>query len=169
MTFKYSIQNFLLFVAVFLLQVMVFNNVNVYGLGFPMVYVLIILLIPVLQPAWFVLLVSFLIGLSMDFFTDTGGLHAAAATLMAFARIFVLQRMEPQAGYSKDDRPGLLNFRMNWLAVYFGMLIAIHHLFYFILEEGSLYRLVDIVLKTAVSSALTLILILVLNIFLFRR
>ena len=169
MTFKYSIQNLLLFITVFLLQIMVFNNVNVYGVGFPMIYIMIILLLPVLQPAWMILIVSFLTGLSVDFFSDTGGIHAAATTLMGFSRIFLLNRMEPQSGYTKDDRPGLTSFRINWLVFYFVILISIHHLFYFFLEEGGISRMLEILMKTMVSSLLSVIMILILNIFLFRR
>jgi hypothetical protein len=169
MTFKYSLQNLLLFLAVFLLQVMVFNNVNVYGVGFPMIYVMIVLLLPVMQPPWLVLLVSFFTGLSLDFFCDTGGIHAAATTLMGFARTFTLNRLEPQAGYNKEDRPGLASFRIQWVLLYLSILVLLHHFTYFLVEEGSLVRFGVILLKTLVSSVLSILLIIVLNVFLFRR
>lgn len=169
MTLKYSTRNFILFVSVFLLQVMVFNNVDVYGFGFPMIYIMAIFMLPVVQPPWFVLIVSFQVGLSMDFFSDTGGLHAASTTLMGFGRMFVLNRLEPQAGYTKENRPGLSDFRIQWVVVYMSLLTLVHHFGYFLIEEGNLARIGVVILKTVVSGLLSLFIMLVLNIFLFRK
>jgi len=169
MTLKYSISNFVLFLVAFLLQVMVFNNVDVYGLGFPMIYILPILFMPVLQPAWLVLTAAFLCGLSVDFFTDSGGMHAAATTFMAFSRIFVLNRMAPQAGYVKEDSPGIRRFGPQWVIIYLLLLVLLHHFFYFILEDGGFGRFVHVLLKTIVSGLLSVFLMMIMNLFIFRR
>ncbi len=168
MIFKYSLSNTLLFIVVFLLQVFVFNNVSVYNVGFPMIYPIVILLIPVLQPAYWVMLAAFLTGLSIDFFTNTGGLHAAALSFMAFSRIFVLNKMEPQGNYSKEDRPSLMKFGPRWTIIYFTILLLIHHFFYFLIEESSIRHIGEVVLKTFCSGLLSLILVIAFNAFIFR-
>lgn len=106
MTFRYSISNTLIFLLTFLLQVFVLLQVDVFGVGFPMIYFMAVLFMPVKQPAWWVLPLAFLCGFSVDFFTDTGGMHAAATVFTAFVRLFLLNRIEPQNGYAADDAPG---------------------------------------------------------------
>lgn len=169
MIFKYTLNNFLLFIVVFVLQVFALNNVTVYNLGFPMIYPLVILLLPIRQPLYIVLLVSFLTGLSIDFFTNTGGLHAAALTLMGFSRIFVLNKLEPQAEYGNEDCPGFRKYGPRWMFLYFSILILIHHFAYFFVEESSIFNIGEILLKTLVSSLLSFILMMVMNTLIFRR
>lgn len=169
MTFKFTISNIILLISVLLVQVLVFNNVNVYGVGFPMIYPMVILLIPVKQPAWWILPAAFLTGMSVDFFADTGGLHAAATTLLAFARIFTLNRMEPQSGYGAEDSPGMGRFGIQWMAIYCLVLLGLHHFTYFFLEAGGFHRFGLTLLKTFCSAALSTIFVLVLNAFIFRR
>lgn len=169
MIIKYAIRNLLLFAVTFLLQVAVLDNVQVYGMGFPMIYFMVILFLPIRQPAYVVLPMAFLAGLSMDFFANTGGLHAGATTLLGFARFFVLNRLEPQAGYEKEDVPGIYRFRATWTLSFLLILVGIHHLFYFVLEEGNLLHMGEILLKTVVSGLLSVILILLFNLFFFRR
>ncbi len=169
MILKYAIRNLLLFGVTFLIQVAVLDNVQVYGLGFPMIYFMVVLFLPIRQPAYVVLPLAFLAGLSMDFFANTGGLHAGATTLLGFARFFVLNGLEPQAGYEKEDIPGVYRFRATWMVSFLLILVTLHHLFYFILEEGNLLHIGEILLKTIVSAVLSIILILLFNLFLFRR
>ncbi|MEZ5009241.1 MAG: hypothetical protein R2728_14265 [Chitinophagales bacterium] len=168
MTFKYTLNNFIVLLTVLLLQILVFNNVNVYNVGFPMIYPLVILLLPVKQPAYWVLLAAFLTGLVLDFFTNTGGLHAASLTTMAFTRIFVINKLEPQANYGKEDRPGLAKFGWRWALIYFSILILVHHFFYFFVEESSFKHFGEVLLKTGVSTILSFILMIALNAFIFR-
>ncbi|MCB0501107.1 MAG: rod shape-determining protein MreD [Bacteroidetes bacterium] len=168
MTFKYTLNNLLVLIVVLLLQIFVFNNVNVYNLGFPMIYPLVILLIPVKQPAYWVMLAAFFTGLILDFFTNSGGLHAASLTAMAFARILVINKLEPQANYGKDDRPGIVKFGLQWTVIYFSILILVHHFFYFLVEESSVRHFGEVLLKTGISGILSFILMIALNAFIFR-
>ena len=169
MTVRYSLGNFLIFIVVLVLQVFVLNNVSVYNTGFPMIYPIVILLIPVTQPIWLVLILCFLTGLSVDFLEDSGGLHAAATTFMGFARIFVLNRLEPQAGYTKEDRPSLSKFGPRWFVLYYLILILCHHFSYYLIEEGNLYHMGIVVLKGLISTILSFILMFAINIFVIRR
>lgn len=168
MIVKYSIQNLLVFVTVTLLQLLVFNNVNVFNLGFPMIYPLTILLIPIAQPIYLVLPLAFLAGLSIDFFTDTGGIHAAALTALAFARIFALNRLEPQAEYTKEDRPGYYRFGPRWIVSYLLILLLVHNFVYFFIEESAIRNIVEVLMKTSVSTLISFVLVFALNLFIFR-
>src|ERR1700739_3319163 len=74
------------FIILVLLQVLIVKNINLgrYFIFFP--YVLFILLLPFNTPKPLVLFASFVLGLCIDAFYNTQGMHASACVLMAFAR-----------------------------------------------------------------------------------
>jgi hypothetical protein len=154
---------------VFALQILALNNVNVFNVGFPMLYPMIVILLPIRQPVFVILMAAFCTGLSIDFFTNTGGLHAAALTFMGFVRISILNKLEPQAEYGKEDTPGLRKFGWRWMLIYTALLIFAHHFTFFLIEESSLAHIGEIILKTIVSSILSFILMLSVNTLIFRR
>ena len=116
-----------------------------------------------------VLLAAFFTGLSVDFFADTGGLHAAATTLLGFIRIFVLNKLEPQSEYGNEDAPGFRKLGAQWFFTYSIILITVHHFFFFLVEESSFVNIGEILLKTIVSAPLSFILIIAINTLIFRR
>ena len=70
---------FLLFLA---MQILVFNHVQVFGYGIPMICIYPILRIPLGTPRWVILLASFITGLVADIFSNTPGMYAATLTLV---------------------------------------------------------------------------------------
>src|SRR6478609_515542 len=62
----------------------------------PYIYPLFILLLPFATPVWFLLIAGFAMGVTVDMFMDTGGMHAAACVLMAFLRTIVLESLLPK-------------------------------------------------------------------------
>src|SRR5690606_11840263 len=85
-----SIHSLRFFVLVFV-QVMLFNHINFYGYINPYPYILLIALFPVKNNRMAIITLSFLLGLSVDFFLDTGGIHAAACVFIAYIRPVLLK------------------------------------------------------------------------------
>ncbi|WP_445456754.1 rod shape-determining protein MreD [Flavobacterium sp. HNIBRBA15423] len=81
-----NILNIIRFVLLIFLQVILFNNINMYGYANPYPYVLFILLFPVNGNKNILLISSFLLGLIIDMFSNSGGIHAMACTVLAFIR-----------------------------------------------------------------------------------
>ena len=79
------------FVGLVLLQVIVCNNINFLGYINPNIYVLFILLYPVANNRLLFIFLSFLLGLSVDMFLDSGGTHAAASVTIAYIRPLFLK------------------------------------------------------------------------------
>lgn len=75
---KYAI----MFVSLVLVQVLILNNIQFSGFVNPYVYVLFILLLPFTIPGYLLLGLSFLMGISIDIFSNTLGLHAAASVFL---------------------------------------------------------------------------------------
>ena len=76
-------RNIIRFVILVLLQVLVLDNIQISGHIVPHFYVLFILLMPFETPNWLLLLTAFALGLSVDMFNHTLGMHAAATVFMA--------------------------------------------------------------------------------------
>ncbi len=65
------------FVALVLAQDFIFNKIDLFSFINPYIYVLFILLYPVISNQTQFLFISFLLGLTLDVFGDSGGIHAA--------------------------------------------------------------------------------------------
>lgn len=70
------------FVSLMLLQVLVFNHVHIFGYATPMPYIYFLLILPSDTPRWLYVLLGFLLGLSIDLFTNTPGLASGSMTLL---------------------------------------------------------------------------------------
>lgn len=157
-----------MFVVLVLLQVLVFNQVQLAGFLNPYIYVLFILLLPVSMPQYQVLLFSFLIGMSVDWFSNTLGLHAASSVLMGFMRLPVMnlvsQRESDQVNY-----PGLHQTGWRWFLLYASILVVIHHFFLFFTEVFSFAGFFRTLLRSVASSAFTTGILVISQFLVFRE
>lgn len=157
-----------MFVVLVLLQVLVFNQVQLTGFLNPYIYVLFILLLPVSMPQYQVLLFSFMIGISVDWFSNTLGLHAASSVLMGFMRLPVMnlvsQRESDQVNY-----PGLHQTGWRWFLLYASILVIIHHFFLFFTEVFSFAGFFRTLLRSVASSAFTIGILVISQILVFRE
>ena len=128
------IRNSIRFIVLVLLQVLIVQNIRLgaYIILFP--YVLFVLLLPFETPKLVVLFSSFFIGLVIDMFYDTAGMHAAACTMIGFARYYILKLLSPREGYDPGLIPNVDSMGSVWFVTYSALIIFIHHLFFFYLE-----------------------------------
>jgi len=117
-----------------LLQVLIIQNINLTGYMILLPYVMVILILPFETNKLIVLLASFLLGVFVDYFYDSSGLHAAACTAMGFSRHYVLKYIAPRDGYDIGVKPTVEDMGLEWFLRYAGTLILIHHFFLFYLE-----------------------------------
>lgn len=157
------------FVMLVLLQVLVLNNLQLPGVFNPYIYPLFLLLLPLRMPLWLLLLLGFLSGLTLDLFSNTMGMHAAASVLLCFMRPQVLKLIEPSGGYEQTDKPTLSHMGFRWFATYAAILVVIHHLFFFFLETLEFGQVGFMLLKIILSTALSLLLIFLIEFFFISR
>ena len=122
-------------------------------------YVLFILMLPFPTPKWLILMLAFLLGLGVDMFSDTGGLHAAASVAMAFLRQPVLSLFAPRDGYDIGQSPTIQQFGFNWFFSYAGILIFIHHFILFFLEVFRFSDFFSTLFRVFLSSLFSLTLV----------
>lgn len=150
------LSNIIRFIALLLFQVLVLHNLNLGAFIYPAFYVYFILLLPFETRGWVLLISAFLMGLSVDFFTNTIGLNAAASVLMAFFRPAVIQLLTANKSYEPGMVPGIRDTGISWFFAYSLLLIVVHHAMLFFLEAFGFHDLNQTMIRIAYSSGVTL-------------
>lgn len=144
------------FVFLLLLQVLIFNNINLFGFINPFPYVLFIILFPVNANKNALLVASFALGLLLDVFLNSGGVHATACVVLAFVRPYLFKL---SFGLSYEYQTVRLNDVLTPERFSFLLFsILIHHFVLFVLEIFSVDFILRIGINTLASAALTLLL-----------
>lgn len=154
------VNNFMRFLVLVLLQVLVLNEPLLGVYMHIYLYVLFILLLPFETPGWAILPLCFLLGLCVDISLSTAGLHASAATSMGFARPTVLRILKPREGYDINASPTLFTMGFNWFISYSLILVFLHHTWFFFLESFHFHDAIFIFMKIFASLLLNVFLIL---------
>ncbi|MCK5857309.1 MAG: rod shape-determining protein MreD [Bacteroidales bacterium] len=160
---KIIIINSLRFILLILLQVLVLNNVNLGGYINPYVYVMFVLLLPFETPKWLLLLSAFLIGLSIDLFMGSMGMHAAATTFMAFLRPSVSRIIHSRREYEPSIKPGINDLGIKWFLSYTLLLVFAHHTLLFFIEAFRFEEFFSILNRIFLSTIVSSLLIILLN------
>ncbi|MFQ3173214.1 MAG: rod shape-determining protein MreD [Flavobacterium sp.] len=151
-TLLVNISRFILLLAV---QIVIFNNMNFLGYIIPLPYILFIILYPVNGNRSGLLLASFLLGLTMDFFSNSGGIHATACLVLAYARPTLFKF---SFGISYEYQTIKLNDVLTPERFSFILMsVVIHHVILFILEAFQISFFWDILLRTVLSTVFTII------------
>ena len=163
------IKNILRFFLLVLVQVLIIKNIELGRFINPFLYVLFILLLPFNTPNWLALIISFLLGLTVDMFYDTMGMHAAACAFMAYSRSGVLKLFSPRDGYEFETQPTIQYLGVPWFLSYAGILIFLHHFVLFFIEVFRFSEFFSTFFRILLSSFFTLLLVVVTQFFFYRR
>jgi len=145
------------FIVLVLVQVMLCNHINFYGFINPYIYLIFILLLPFTGNRAIILISSFFIGLTIDFFSDSGGIHAAASVLIAYLRPAFLKF---SFGVSYEHN----NIKLSKTNIaerisYILLMVFTHHLVLFSLEYFSVEHILLILKSTLFTSVFSSLLI----------
>ena len=149
------------FTLLVFLQVFILNNIQFSGYINPYIYILFILVLPFETPNWALLIIAFLLGLTIDIFSSTIGMHCSATVLMAFMRPYILKVMSPRDGYESETSPQLKHYCTAWFIKYSAILIFIHHFVLFYVEVFRFSSFFTTFVRVVLSSIFTIILVLI--------
>jgi hypothetical protein len=157
------------FLGVFLLQVFVLNAIEPgYGIHI-MVYPFFIAILPFSYNVFSILTLSFLLGFTIDVFSNTFGLHASAALTMALLRPTLYKYFSPRDGYDNLKQPTTLDLGFRWHTMTFGTLLLVHHLWFFSIESFRIDEILIILKKTFLSGSITFVLCLIIQYIFFKQ
>lgn len=162
-------RNIIRFFLLVLVQVLIIKNIELGRFINPFIYVLFIIVLPFETPKWLLLVSGFILGISIDMFYDTSGMHAAASVLMAYARPGILKLFSPRDGYESGTQPTIQYLGVPWFLSYAGILILLHHLILFYIEIFRLNEFFSTFFRVIVSSIFTLILIVISQYLFYRK
>ena len=158
--------NSLRFIFLVFLQVLILNNINFLGYVNPYVYIYFILMFPLDGNKALLIFLSFLLGLSVDIFEDSGGVHAAACVVIAYLRPLALKfsfGVSYEYNTVKIKKADPLE-RLTYIVV----LVLIHHFTLFAMEILSFNHIL-LLLKSTLFSGIFTILLILCSLILFSR
>ncbi len=153
---------FRFFVLVFV-QVLIIKNIEVGRFINPFIYVLFIVILPFETPKWVLLFSAFILGITIDMFYDTAGMHAAACVFMAYIRPGLLKLFSPREGYEFGTQPTVQYLGGPWFLSYAGILIVLHHFVLFYIEMFRFSEFFSTFFRAIISSIFTLLLVILIQ------
>jgi cell shape-determining protein MreD len=157
------IRNIFRFLILVLVQVLVIKNIEVGRFINPFVYVLFIIILPFETPKWVLIFSAFVLGITVDMFYDTAGMHAAACVFMAYVRPGLLKLFSPREGYEFGTQPTVQYLGVPWFLSYAGILIVLHHFALFYIEMFRFSEFFSTFFRVIVSSIFTLVLVILIQ------
>ena len=142
------------FVLLLTAQVLIFNRIDLFGFINPFPYILFITLYPVNGNKTGLIVASFFLGLLMDMFWNSGGVHAAACVVLAYYRPSIFKF---SFGLSYEYQTVKLNDILTPERFSFILIaVVIHHAILFFLEIFKISFLWDILVRTVLSTIFTI-------------
>lgn len=161
-------RNIIRLIFLVLFQVTILNYVALGGYVNPYLYVMFILMLPFETPKWLLLISAFALGISVDMFSDTAGIHAAACVFMAFARPGVLNLVSSRQEYEPGIQPIIRDLGFKWFLSYSLILVVIHHILIFYLEVFSFREFFQTFFRAVLSIVFTMLLLILSQYVMYR-
>lgn len=165
------VKNIIRFALFIFIQVFVlFQIPPLHRFVVPYIYFLYILWLPFRISRGTLTLVGFLFGLTLDFFTISPGLHAAACTLIAYLRPFLINILIPQEGAEQNYKsPSITSMGLAPYATYILILTLVHNVWLVLLEWIQFGSFIYFLGKVLSTTGVSLLLILVTELLFYRK
>lgn len=144
---------------ILVLQVLLFNHMHIAIWGFPMVYILFLINLSPRLPKWAELFIGSAIGIIMDIWYSSLGIHMAACVTIAFVRPLLLANMVQDIERIKDNVKGITIGTLEYAKIVV-ILTIIHHFIVFALEAWNWSQWWIVLLQTLISSVMTITILL---------
>ena len=145
------------FIILVLVQVLLLNNINFLGYINPYLYILFILTFPFNGNKSLLIVLSFLLGLTIDLFGDSGGVHAAACVIIAYLRPVILKFSFGVSYEYNSIKINNVDFVQRLF--YVGIMVFIHHIVLFSMEIFNINHIILVLKSTLFSGIFSIILI----------
>lgn len=165
------IKYFIRFALFILVQVFVLDRIHLHQMVTPYIYFLFLIWLPFNMGRTQQMLIAFLLGFTLDSFHHQPGFHSAASVLIAYVRPFLINILIPQEGADTNyNEPsftsmgGILPYM-----VFISVLTFIHHAWLFFLEAWQFGNIWYFLVKTLLSTVLSLLLIIITELLFVRK
>ncbi len=165
------LRNILRFAVFILIQVFLLNKIpHLHRFITPYIYFLFLLWLPFSVSRQWLLIIGFLTGLTLDYFTMTPGLHTAACLLIAYVRPFLISVLTPKDSSEFNYRePSPKAMLWTPYLVYVFVLTLLHHGYMVFLEWLSFGSFLDFIIKVIATTAISMLLIITVELLFPRK
>lgn len=165
------VKNIIRFIVFILVQVYILCQIPpLHQFITPYLYFLYILWLPFNISRFSLLLVSFLLGLSLDYFLGTPGLHAAPCVLIAYLRPFLINVLISQEGAELNyAEPSIKSMGFAPYALYVLIFTFIHHFYLVLIEWLRFGNFLYFIGKVTATTGVSLLLIFISEMLFFRK
>lgn len=155
-----TVLNIIRFIALVVAQVLIVNHIRLGGYVHPYIYLIFVMLLPINMPGWQLLFSGFGIGLAIDLFMGTLGMHAGATTLMAFCRPTIINIISGSQKFDNIKEPNVNQLGFAWFLRYALCMVTVHNFTLFMLEGFSFHLVGQALLRILLSVPVSIFLIL---------
>ncbi len=156
---KTTLTLILLFVVLIPAQAVFFNNLVLFNIAVPLVFIYLLITLPITINESLALTIGFATGLAVDILSDTPGVNALASTLLMAMRRGVFHLYVASDEDLADQRPLPRTMGVPAFLKYTGTLTVLYCLMVFGIEAMQVFNFKLLVMRTLASSVFTFILI----------
>ena len=156
---KTALSLLLLFVVLIPAQAVFFNNLVLFNVAVPLVFIYLIITLPVTYSPSLAMTIGFLTGVSIDALSDTPGVNALACTVLAFVRRPIFNLYMPSDDDLADQRPSLRTMGTPAFLKYALTMVVLSCAMVFSIEAMQVFNLRLYLLRVGCSSVFTFIII----------
>lgn len=157
---KTALQFTILYIVLALAQAIVFNNVCLFGVAVPFVFIYVIIRLPITLAVNWLLTIGFTLGLVVDIFSNTQGMNSLACTLLAMARRPILHLYFPREDELTMPEPSIRSLGPEIYGRYLFTMVLFYCTAIFLIEAFSLFDPLRLMLRVICSTFLTSLLLL---------
>ena len=164
-------KNIIRFIFIMFIQIFVLNKIPpLHQFIVPYFYFVFILWLPFKMGRSALLLISFSVGMVVDMFFKTPGLHAAACVLIAFVRPFLINVLLPKEATDwGNEEPSKKTMGAVPYVTYLIILTLLHHFYLILLEWMQFGSFLYFIGKLVATTLISLFLIMIADLFLNRK
>lgn len=144
---------------IFALQVLLYDHLHIGSWGLVMMYILFLINLPARIPRWAEMIIGFMVGMMMDVWHASLGIHIAACVALTFVRPLLLNNTVQDVERIKDNLSSQNIGRAEYIKCAV-ILTVLHHFIVFSLETWNIQFWWMVLLQTLISSVMTLVIIL---------
>ncbi len=157
---KTILQFVVLFIVMLLAQVTIFNHIVLFNVAMPIVFIYFIIRLPITLNINWVLTLAFILGFSVDIFSDTQGMNALACTILAAIRKFIFRLYFPREDDLTIPIPSIRSLGMGIYIKYLFSIVLAYCAFIYIIEAFTFFNPLQLILRIISSTAITFLLLL---------
>lgn len=157
---KQVIHFIILFFILVLVQVLVCNNISIFNVATPFIFIYLLVRLPITVSTNWMLTIAFFTGLTVDIFSDTQGMNALACTLLGAARNLIIRLYVPRRDEITDTIPSTKSLGIGVFMKYLFTMVLCYCTIIIFIEAFTLRNLLISLLRIAGSTALSFIILL---------